>query len=570
VLGLGVACSRHEGPLDPADLLIVNARIYTFNWDDPSPEGLPAPNAPVKDGRWEPDAQALAIRAGRITYVGPSQGALRLRGDNTRVFDVSGATVLPGLVDTHVHLSELGASLERVNLVGVATEQEAVDRVAERAARVPKGQWIVGWGWDEGAWADRYPDMRLLSERVPDHPVYLRGLHSFAAWGNRLAFEHAGITSSTTPPAGGEIRKGPDGRPTGILLNNATRLLADIIPAPTQEALQARILAALNTLGEAGYVMVHDAGVDAATLQALQTLSSSGRLPLRVSAMLSARDEALCRSWIASGPTRDDERMLVVRSVKAFYDGALGSRGAYLLADYSDRKGHRGLGGRAAGFNPELVTDMMAAGFQIAVHAIGDAGNRETLDFFEAAARREPSVRVGRHRIEHVQVLDPRDVLRVGPLGLIASMQPGHAVEDKAWAEDRLGPERLAGAYAWRSLRRAGARLIFNSDLPGSDYDIFYGLHSAVTRQSRDGQPQGGWQPQERVEAEEALRGYTVWAAWAGFVEGKTGVLAVGRWADATVMDIDPLQLGAGAKERLLDGRIRATIVGGRVVYEGR
>jgi predicted amidohydrolase YtcJ len=274
-LGLGVACSRDDAPLAPADLLLVNARVYTFNWDDPSPEGVPAPNAPVKNGLWEADAEAVAIQAGRISFVGPSQGALRLRGENTRVIDMRGATLLPGLIDAHVHLAELGASLERVNLVGAATEQEAVDRVVERARRVPKGQWIVGWGWDEGAWADRYPDMRLLSERVPDHPVYLRGLHGFAAWGNHLAFRQAGITAATKPPAGGEIRKGRDGQPTGLLLNNATRLLADAIPAPTPQQLQARLAAALNALGEAGYVMVHEAGADAATLQVLQTLSAA-------------------------------------------------------------------------------------------------------------------------------------------------------------------------------------------------------------------------------------------------------------------------------------------------------
>jgi predicted amidohydrolase YtcJ len=286
--------------------------------------------------------------------------------------------------------------------------------------------------------------------------------------------------------------------------------------------------------------------------------------------MLPARDEALCRSWLANGPTRDDERMLVVRSVKAFYDGALGSRGALLLQDYSDRKGHRGQGGAQSGFNPGLLTEMMNGGFQLAIHAIGDAANRETLNFFESAARREPAVRLGRHRIEHAQVLHPADLVRVGPLGLIASMQPGHAVEDKAWAEERLGPDRLAGAYAWRSLRRAGARIAFSSDLPGSDYDIFYGLHSAITRQGRDGQPSAGWQPQERVTTEEALRGYTSWAAWTAFVERKSGAIATGRWADLTAMDVDPLQLGATAPAKLLAGRIRATIVAGRVVYERR
>jgi predicted amidohydrolase YtcJ len=207
---------------------------------------------------------------------------------------------------------------------------------------------------------------------------------------------------------------------------------------------------------------------------------------------------------------------------------------------------------------------MAKAGFQLAIHAIGDAANRETLDFLEDAAMTDPEARTRRHRIEHAQVLHPADIGSFAALGVIASMQPGHAVEDKAWAEDRIGPERIKGAYAWRSLRRAGARLVFSSDLPGSDYNIFYMLHSAVTRQGKDRQPPGGWYPAERMTAEEALRGYTTWAAYTAFVEDQSGVLAPGRWADLTVMDVDPF---TAAPERLLDGRIRMTIVAGRIVH---
>ena len=259
--------------------------------------------------------------------------------------------------------------------------------------------------------------------------------------------------------------------------------------------------------------------------------------------------------------------MLTTRSVKAFYDGALGSRGARLLEDYSDRPGHRGVSGTQYGFDQSLMAEMMKAGFQAAIHAIGDAGNRETLDFIESVEKAQPESRALRHRIEHAQVLHPADVPRFARLGVIASMEPPHCVEDKAWAEARLGPQRVKGAYAWRTLRRAGARLAFNSDLTGSDHDIFYGLHAAITRRDKKLEPAGGWHPEERMTPEEAVRGYTAWNAYAAGWEKESGVIAPGRWADLTVMDVDPLVVGATDPGRLLRGSILATIVAGKVAY---
>jgi predicted amidohydrolase YtcJ len=567
---LVAAALRPAAQPAPADLLVTNARIYTLTWSDPTVDGIPAANAPLTNGTWRPDREALAITGDRIVFTGTSADAARLRGPKTRVIDAAGATIVPGLIDAHVHIAELGASLERVNLVGVRTEDEAIARVVERAQRVPKGEWIVGWGWDEGAWASRYPTMAALSARVPDHPVLLRGLHTFASWGNRLAFERAGITASTPTPEGGEIAKDAGGQPTGVLLNTATQLLARAIPAPTADQLDARVLAGLRTMAECGYVAVHEAGADTALMQSLERLERARRLPIRVYAMLSARDEPLLATWRARGPMRDVSRMLVTRAVKSFDDGALGSRGARLLADYSDRPGHRGISREQSELHPDRLRDMMGAGFQIVVHAIGDGGNRETLDFFEQAFREHPAARSGRHRIEHAQVLHPDDVPRFAALGILASMQPGHAVEDKAWAEDRLGAARVNGAYAWRTLRRAGARLVFSSDLPGSDYHIFYMWHSAVTRQDPQHQPPGGWHPRERMTIEEAIRGYTTWAAYSAFEEDIAGTLAPGRRADFTMMDIDPFAVGSTAPERLLEGAIGMTVAGGRVVYEKR
>jgi len=564
----GALVSACGAPADPVDLLLVNANVHTLAWADPSADGTPAPDAPFATATgWRADAEAIGVRDGRIVFVGAREDAGPLEAGAGEVIDLDGATVVPGLIDSHVHVAELGATLERVNLVGVETEADAIARVVERARQVPKGDWIVGWGWDEGAWANRYPDMTALSAQVPDHPVALRGLHGFAVWCNRLAFERAGITAATTTPAGGEIRKDRRGNPTGIFVNTARTLVEAAMPEPTPAQLDARILRGLDAMAQAGYVSVHEAGADAAILESLQRLEAANRLPIRVYAMLAARDEPLLRAWLARGPDRDHDGMLATRSVKAFDDGALGSRGARLMEDYSDQPGHRGVSGAGYGFDQALVADMMKAGFQVGVHAIGDAGNRETLDFFEQVFAGRPDTRDGRHRIEHAQVLHPDDIPRFASLGIIASMEPAHAVEDMPWAEARVGPERITGAYAWRSLRLAGARLAFNSDMPGSDYGVFYGLHAAITRRGKDLRPEGGWYPAQVMAAEEALRGYTAWGAYAAFEEEVAGIVGPGRRADLTVMSLDPLGVGSTSPDDLLGGHVVMTIVAGRVVF---
>ncbi|OYW14522.1 MAG: hypothetical protein B7Y82_03175 [Sphingomonadales bacterium 32-65-25] len=551
-----------------ADLILTDAHVYSLRWGEPALDGKPAPDAPTTNGKWHPDATAVAIRGGKIVYVGSDKGALALRGKRTRVIDLNGATVIPGLVDSHTHFIELGAKLESVDLTDVATEAQAVAKVAERAKSVPKGEWIFGAGWDEGAWANRYPDKQQLSAAVPDHPVVLRSLHGFAIWTNQAALDAGKISKASPVPVGGEMRLGTDGQPGGLFLNRAATMVDAAVPPVPQAVVARHALKGLNQMAADGYVMVHEAGVGAQAMAALQQLEDENRLPIRVYAMLSLRDPPLMRQWIARGPDRDSDSMLVTRAVKAYYDGALGSRGARLLADYADKPGHRGISGGGYGFDRDLARAAMKAGFQMGIHAIGDAGNREVLDFLEAEFKADPGTARNRHRIEHAQVVSPQDQPRFAQLGVIASMEPPHAVEDKGWAEDRLGPQRILGAYAWRTLRTGGARLTFNADNPGSDHSIFYGLHAAITRQDKQLQPPGGWYPAERLTIEEAIRGYTSWSAYAAFREGQTGIIAKGRWADLTVMDIDPFALAATAPEKILAGRIVATIVNGKVVYQ--
>lgn len=560
------ACTSGGDRASAPDLILHNARVYSLAWQEPATDGRPSADAPYDSvNGWHHDAAAVAVRDGRIVFVGSDSGALALKGPDTRVIDLAGGVLLPGLVDAHTHVAELGQSLDRVNLTGIETEAEAVERIVARAAQTPKGEWILGYGWDEGAWANRYPDKRLLSARVPDHPVILRSLHGFASWANERALTAAGITRETAAPTGGEIRKDASGEPTGLVLNRAVELLDAAIPIPAPAQRDAQVLRALRVMAAAGYTGVHEAGVAPDVMESFERLAERDSLPLRVYAMLSARDSALIRGWITRGPFTSANGMLSVRAVKAYYDGALGSRGAQLLADYSDRPGHRGVSGGAYGFDRALVADAMSAGFQVGIHAIGDAGNRATLDFIDSVMNAAPKARGLRHRVEHAQVVSPPDIARFAALGVVASMQPPHAVEDKGWAETRVGAERIAGAYAWRTLRVAGAALVLSSDLPGSDWSPFYGLHSAITRQDTSGAPAGGWYPAQRLTPEEAVRGYTVWSAAAGFDEGDAGTIRVGKRADLTVLDVDPFRADGAA---LLRGAVLLTLSRGRVTFQ--
>jgi hypothetical protein len=564
--GFILACS--QAPPEPADLVLSNGRIYTLTWSDPALDGTPASDAPY-DGVWSPDAAAIAIRDGRIVAVGTDQEISAFIGEETEQIDLAGATAIPGLVESHAHATGLGRNLGRLDLRGVIGEEDTVERIVTEAATRPPGEWILGWGFDEGEWATHgYPDNDLLSQQVPDHPVVLRGLHGFATWANDLALAEAGIDPDTATPSGGTIERDGSGEPTGIFLNRASGMLDAATPVETPAELQEAVRLGLQELARSGYVRVHEAGVGQDLLAAMEALDQRNELPTRVFAMLSARDAELAQLFLESGPQPEVAgSRLAVQSVKAYYDAALGSRGARMLEDYSDMPGHRGTSGADYGFDQELVKQLMAAGFQVGIHAIGDAGNRETLDFIERVYAEVPTARDGRHRIEHAQVIHPEDIGRLAQLNVAASMQPPHAVEDKTWAEERLGPERIRGAYAWRTLRRASTHMIFNSDLAGSDHSIFYGLHAAVTRRDKQARPVDGWYPEEALTVEEAVRAYSTWAAWSGFDDGESGQLSVGRRADITVLDVDPFALPVSRYAEILDGIVTLTVIGGEIAH---
>lgn len=555
---------------DNADILFINANVYTMSWGDPDWEGNPAADAPFADDRWSPDAEAVAVKEGLILAVGSAAEVESFRGPDTEVIDLEGATVVPGLIESHGHYEELGEMAEEVDLVGVRTEEEIVARVMARAESFGEGEWIVGRGWDEGEFANRLPTNRGLNQLFPNTPVVLKGLRGFGILANAAALEAVGIDRDTPTPSGGEIVQDASGQLTGVLLNRAEPLLRYAIPERSLEQRKRVILHGLNAILEKGYVAGHHAGIFPNYTEAYLALAEENALPVRVEVMLSTREAGrdLLEEWLERGPTQDPRDFLQIRSVKAYYDASLGSRGAKMIGGYSDMPGETGEYGAAYGFLEDLVAASIAAGFQGVIHAIGDGGNRDVLDFYERVLAEHPEALDLRNRIEHAQVVHPDDFSRFAELNIVASMQPPHAVEDAPWAGDRVGPERVLGAYAWRTMRRNGVTLIFNSDLSGSDFDIFYGLHSAITRTNRNFEPEGGWYPEQCMTPEEALRAYTVWPAYASSREDLTGTIEPGKWADLTVLSIDPLNLGTSNPHELLEGEVLMTIVDGRVAYE--
>lgn len=533
-----------------ADLLLLNAHVVTMNDKQPS-------------------AHAIAIRGDRIVWVGGADESKRLYPNPARTMDLHGATVLPGIIDAHTHLINLGESLVRLNLKDIPTEREIVERVKQRAAAAAPGEWILGWGWDEGKWASNYPTNQALSAVTPNNPVFLVGLHTFAAWANQRALGLAGVNKETKDPENGKIlRDEKTGEPTGILLNRAQDLVAKHIPSMTLVQTKRAMQLAARECVRNGLTSVHEAKVTPLMVQALHELVREGHMPLRIYGMLDGADKNLVEEWLKRGPEIDPHHQLTIRSFKIFADGALGSRGAALLEPYSDAPQTKGVMITPESEVYSLTRRALQAGFQVCTHAIGDAANRSVLDAYARAmydlGDARPSF-LWRLRIEHAQVLAPEDIPRFAKLGVIASMQPAHATSDMPWAEKRLGPERIMGAYAWRSVKDSGAHLPLSSDFPGETLNPFYGMYAAITRQDAQGNPPGGWHPEQKLTLAEALRGYTTEAAYAEFEESEKGSIEKGKLADLTVISKDISKIPPA---EILSIRVLKTFVGGKVVYD--
>jgi predicted amidohydrolase YtcJ len=497
---------------------------------------------------------------GLIVAVGPAN-AIRSAHTDARVVDVHGTTVMPGLTDAHGHLYGLGLSLDTVNVVGAASYKEVVDKVRERAQRAAPGEWIIGRGWDQNRWADKqFPTAAPLDAAIADHPVWIRRVDGHAGVANSAAMRAAGVTAATPDPEGGRILRDSKGNPTGVFIDGAQHLIDSEVPPPSAELRKARVLAAAQKIAENGLTEMHDAGAEQSTITAIQQLIDEHKFPIRVYVMLTD-DAALLDSWLTRKPLIGYGGHLTVRSVKMYSDGALGSRGAAMLAPYSDDPSNTGLLVSKEEHMLAVAKHARAAGYQANTHAIGDRGVRNVIDAYEQAG----ATPADRFRVEHLQVVAPSDFPRLVKHGIIASMQPTHATSDMPWAEARVGPERIKGAYAWRTVLNSGARLALGSDFPVESVNPFFGLYSAVTRQDQQGNPPGGWYPDQKLTLAEAIRGFTSDAAYAAFEESSRGAIEPGKLADLTIVEGD---LYKAPQAELFATRVRYTVVGGEVVYQ--
>ena len=535
-----------QGTAAPADLVVTNARIYTAD-----------------DAR--PMANAMAIRGGRVVFVGSDRGALTLRGPQTRVLDAAGATVIPGIADAHVHLLNLGMALRTVNLVGARSYDEVISRIAAKARELPAGTWITGRGWDQNDWPDtRLPHHEALSRAVPNHPVYVVRIDGHASLSNAAALRLGNVTSASTDPQGGRIERTASGEPTGVLVDRAMGLVAGRIPPATREQTRDATLAAIREVHRFGLTSVHDAGVDAGTIDVYEDLARAGQYSLRNYVMIRQDDSTLARYFRRGPQSALYDGHLWIRAIKISVDGALGSRGAALLDPYSDEPSHSGLILTPPARVKDVAVRALRAGFQLNVHAIGDRGNRVVLDAFEQAFTEVP-VADHRFRIEHAQILHHDDIPRFAKLDVIPSMQATHQTSDMYWAPNRLGYSRSLGGYVWRSLLNTGVIIPNGTDFPVEEVDPLKTFHSSVTRQDANGWPTGGWFADQRMTREEALKSMTLWPAVAAFQERDLGSLSPGKYADFVMLDRDIMTVASAS---ILGTQVLATYVAGRPVYE--
>ena len=532
--------------LQQADLVVTNARIYTSDV-----------NRPV--------AEALAVRGGRIAFVGSNRGALALAGPRTERLDLTGKTVITGMVDAHAHLLGLGQALRTVDLVGTRSYDEVIARVVDRAKTAKPGEWIRGRGWDQNDWADtRFPTHAALSRAVPNNPVYLTRVDGHAALVNAKALELAQVTAATPDPTGGRFIRDSANNPTGVLVDNAQGIVGRVIPAPSHAELREQTLAAIAEANRWGLTGIHDAGVAPEGIAVYEELAKEGHYDLRNYVMVRSSDSVL-DAFMKRGPqkARYDGR-LWIRAIKLVADGALGSRGAALLEPYSDDPGNTGLITTPPERIKSVAVRALKAGFQVNVHAIGDRANRIVLDQFEAALREVPTAD-HRFRIEHAQILRYQDIPRFAELDVIPSMQGSHQTSDMYWVPNRLGWARAQGAYAWRSLLNTGVVIPNGSDFPVEAVNPLISFHSFFTRQDADNFPPGGWMPEQRTTRQEALLSITLWPAYAAFMENESGSLTIGKYADFVVLDRDIMTV---APEEVLATHVVMTVLDGKALYK--
>jgi len=541
-----IVAAQQQPQQQPADLIVTNARIYTVDESHPL-------------------ADAMAVRGGKVQFVGSTRAAMALRGASTRVIDLNGRTVIPGMVDAHGHVDNLGLALRTVDLTGTSSYDEVIARVAARAKTMQPGQWIIGRGWDQNDWGDtRFPTHEKLTAAVPNNPVYLTRVDGHAGLANASALKAANITAQTRDPDGGHIERTANGSPAGVFIDNAQGLLRRVVPQPTRDEVKSEVQAAIAEAQKWGLTGVHDAGASSQVLDIYEELGKAGQLNFRMYAMISDDSTTLAK-WFARGPLVGGyDNTLWIRSIKLYIDGALGSRGAALLDPYADMANTNGLLVSKPEHIGAVAARALKTGFQVNTHAIGDRGNRIVLDEYEKALKTTP-VADHRFRVEHAQIISPDDIPRFAELGVIPSMQASHQTSDMYWAGTRLGSTRLLGAYAWRSLLNNGSIIPNGSDFPVEQVNPLISFHAAFSRQDARDWPPNGWYPEQKMTRDEALRSITLWPAYAAFQENVMGSLTPGKLADFVVLDQDIMRV---APEQVLRTQVLATYVGGKAVYE--
>jgi predicted amidohydrolase YtcJ len=549
VLGLVPSQSSQR----PADLVLKNGVIYTVN-------------------ERQPLAEAIAIRGDRIVFVGSSADVKKYEGRATRVVDLGGKTVVPGMTDAHYHLLGVGQREVTLNLEGTASLEEFLARVRERVGKAQPGAWVTGRGWIETFWKPQaFPARQDLDRIAPDNPLYLVRADGHGAVANSAALKLAGITRDTPNPFGGEILKDKStGEPTGMLLDAAKELVTRNIPGPTEsDNEQATVLGVERSI-RLGWTQIQDAGGSYQDVARLKKLYTEGRIKLRIYKAV-------------YGPGPDAERLLkegatvgafnnrfTLRTIKIPFDGALGSRGAALLAPYSDMPGTSGFLTQKEEEVAPMLEAALRSGIQVETHAIGDLANRRILDLYEKALTTVPpaqrKVREPRWRVEHAQIVSPVDIPRFARLGIIPSMQPSHAIGDLFFAPSRLGLKRLEGAYAWQSFIKSGVVIAGGSDAPVERGEPMIEFYAAVARKSLKGESGEGWHPEQALSREQALKMFTLWPAFAAFEENLKGSIEPGKLADLTILSADIMHI---PEPEILKTRCVMTIIGGEMVYDG-
>lgn len=559
ILLFGTSCNNK--PVEPADLIIKGGTIYTVNENNPTVE-------------------AVVVSGNKIIFVGKEIKALDFKGKNTKIIDLGTKVMIPGFIDSHGHFSGMGRSKLILDLTKTESFEDLLTVVEDAVKKAKPDEWIVGRGWHQDKWSGEksdfiagFPVHKRLSAISPDNPVFLTHASGHSSLVNAKALKLAGITKSKVKELinsieGGEIMLDSDGEPTGILNENAENLILDVMPEDDdKERLNKIFDLAVEECHKNGITGFHDAGILQKTIDQYKKYKKEGKLKIRIHAML-YNDSSLLKEWFKKGPYIDSiDYLLNIRTVKLLADGALGNRGAWLLEDYSDKPGWRGLETVSMDYVQEIAEKCLEHGFQLSIHAIGDRANREVLNRYEAAFKlHSEKSKDHRFRIEHAQHLSLEDIPRFAKLGVLAAMQTIHMSSDRPWAIDRLGEKRIKeGAYVWQKLWTSGAHIMNGTDVPVEPVNPIACFYAAVTRKTLKGTPDNGYEPDQKLTREQALKTYTINGAYGSFEENIKGSIEVGKLADFAILDKDIMKI---PENDILNTKVVMTIFDGKIVYE--